>query len=61
MKYTKNLLAATPAIIAAAALTLSVRSPVKAGTLFAGYGCVLALGALVALEYRINWKRLVSR
>jgi hypothetical protein len=53
-------LAATPAIIATAALLLSSRS-INADTLVVGYSCVLGVGAVLALEYRINWKRLFGR
>jgi len=54
------LLAATPAIIAIAALLLSFRS-ITADNLFAGFFCVVGLGAVAALDYRLNWKRLFGR
>ena len=52
--------AATPAIVAIAAILLSFRS-FTADTLVAGYFCVVGLGAILALDYRVNWKRLFSR
>jgi len=57
MKLEKIILAATPALLAAAVLLLSCRFPLNA-TVLVAYGCVLVLGAFIALEYRINWKRL---
>jgi hypothetical protein len=54
------ILAATPAIIATAALLLSSRS-INADALVVGYSCVLGVGAVLALEYRLNWKRLFGR
>ena len=55
MKTQKLVKAATPAIIAAAVILLSLRSPFGA-SLFAAYGCVVALGAIVALDYRFVGK-----
>jgi len=52
--------AAAPAIIAIAAILLSFRS-FTADTLIAGYFCVVGLGAIMALDYRVSWKRLTSR
>jgi len=60
MKNNKVILAAIPSLIAAAALVLSFRSQVDADSLV-GYGAVMALIGLAALEYRINWKRIFSR
>ena len=60
MKYKKIIQAATPAIIAAAALALSFSFPIKAASLV-GYGCVLALTVILAVEYRIKWKWLTGR
>jgi hypothetical protein len=57
---TKIILAVAPAIIAIAALLLSFRSS-NADSLFAGYFCVVGLGAVAALDYRVNWKRLFGR
>jgi hypothetical protein len=57
----KSLVLAVPvSLLAVAALVLSVRSPVNAESLI-GYGSVLALLAVAALEYRISWKRLLGR
>jgi hypothetical protein len=52
--------AVTPAIIAIAAILLSFRS-FNTASLVAGYFCVLGLGAVMALDYRVNWKRLIGR
>jgi hypothetical protein len=57
MKKEKIILAATPAILAAAVLLLSFAFPLNA-TVLVAYGCVLVLAAFIALEYRINWKQL---
>ena len=57
---TKIILAVTPAILAIAALLLSFRS-VSADNLAAGFFCVAGLGAVVALDYRLDWKRLIGR
>ncbi len=54
------LLAAIPGAIALAALLLSFRSPVSADSAI-GYAVVLMLLSVAALEYRINWKRLIGR
>jgi hypothetical protein len=48
------------ALIAAAALLLSVGSSVTADSIV-GYASVLALLGMAALEYRINWRRLIGR
>jgi hypothetical protein len=48
------------AFIAATALLLSFRSPVSAESVV-GYASVLALIGMAALEYRINWRRLLGR
>jgi hypothetical protein len=60
MKNNKLVLAALPGVIAAAALLLSFRSPIAVENLI-GYGSVLALLAVMAVEYRINWKRVFGR
>ena len=52
--------AATPAVIAIAAILLSFRST-NAGALFTGYFCVIGTCAVMALDYRVDWKRLFSR
>lgn len=46
--------------IAVAAYLLSAQSPVSVEELV-GYGSVLSLLAVAALEYRINWRGLVGR
>lgn len=58
---TKNLvIAATPAILAIAALLLSFRS-LNADNVVAGIFCVAGLAAVIALDYRLSWKRLFDR
>ena len=52
--------AATPAILAIAAIVLSFRY-MSASALFAGYFCVAGIAAVAAVEYRLNWKRFFSR
>jgi hypothetical protein len=52
--------AAAPAIIAIAAILLSFRS-LNASALVAGYFCVVGVGAVMALDYRVDTKRLFSR
>jgi hypothetical protein len=52
--------AVTPAIIAIAAILLSFRS-LNADSLFAGYFCVVGLIAVMALDYRVSWKRWFGR
>jgi hypothetical protein len=57
----KNIIiAALSSLVAVAALLLSTRSPVTAESAI-GYAAVLALLGMAALEYRINWKRLIGR
>lgn len=57
----KNIiLAVTLGLVAATALVLSVRLPVNPESLI-GYGAVLALLGVAALEYRLNWKRIFGR
>ena len=60
MKTNLTIIAATLGAIAAAALVLSFRAPVDADSVI-GYLSVLALVGVAGLEYRINWKRLLSR
>lgn len=60
MKNTIILAVSLGAFIAATALVLSFRSSVTADTLV-GYASVLTLVAMAALEYRINWRRLLGR
>jgi hypothetical protein len=52
--------AVAPAIIAIAAILLSFRS-MNASALVAGYFCVVGVGAVMALDYRVDMKRLFSR
>lgn len=60
MKTNKLIVAAIPSVIAPAAFLLFLRSPVTAESIV-GYGSVLMLLAFVALEYRINWRRVLGR
>ena len=60
MKTNTIVLAATLSALAVAAIVLSFRSSVDADSVI-GYGSVLALIGMAALEYRINWKRLFGR
>lgn len=60
MKTNMNVIAASLGIVAVAALVLSFRSSVSADSVI-GYGSVFALVGMAALEYRINWKRLLGR
>lgn len=60
MKTTSIVLAATLGALALAAIVLSFRTQVDADSVI-GYGSVLALIAMAALEYRIDWKRLLGR
>lgn len=60
MKTTTIVIAVTLSILAVAAIVLSFRSTVDADSVI-GYGSVLALIGLAALEYRISWKRLFGR
>jgi hypothetical protein len=57
---TNILKAAAPAIIAIAAILLSLRST-NAGAVLTGYFCVIGLGAVLALDYRVDWKRPFNR
>lgn len=56
----KVILAVIPGVIVSAALLLSFRSPVTADAIV-GYVSVLTLIGVAALEYRLNWKRLLGR
>ena len=60
MKTNIIVLAVTLGVVAATALVLFFRSSVSADSVI-GYGSVLALVGMAALEYRINWKRLFGR
>jgi len=52
--------AVSPALVSIAAILLSFRS-MNASALFAGYFCVLGVGAVMALDYRVDVKRLFNR
>ncbi|HUR59745.1 MAG TPA: hypothetical protein VM029_18645 [Opitutaceae bacterium] len=54
------IIAVLSSFIAVAAFLLSGRSPVTAESAI-GYGAVIALLGVAALEYRINWRRLFGR
>lgn len=59
----KNIINAAPTlgtIAVVTALVLSFRIPANAESMI-GYASVLAILGLVALEYRISWKRLFGR
>lgn len=57
----KNIIIAVPlSLLAVAALALSYRFSVTVEAAI-GYASVLALLAVVALEYRITWRRLFGR
>jgi hypothetical protein len=57
----KNILLATLlSLTAAAVIVLSFRYQLSADSMI-GYGSVLALLGMAALEYRLSWKRLVGR
>jgi len=61
MKNNKLIHAVIPgALIALAALMLSLRHLVSVDSIV-GYGCVIALLGVAALEYRISWRRLFGR
>ena len=62
MKTNTMIIAGALGLIAAAAiaLVLSFRSPVGLDTVI-GYLSVLAMVGVSALDYRINWKRILSR
>ena len=57
---TNIITAVSLSLIAIAAIVLSFRSSVDADSVI-GYGSVLALLGMAALEYRISWKRLFGR
>ena len=60
MKNNKFILAVIPSVVASAALLLSLRSHVDADTIV-GFGSVIALAGVVALEYRVSSKRVFGR
>jgi hypothetical protein len=57
---TKIIYAAAPAILAIAALLLSFRS-LNADNVFAGIFCAVGLAAVLMLDYRVSFKRLIRR
>jgi hypothetical protein len=60
MTITKILVAATPAILAAAAIALSFRHPIRASEAIA-YGAAFGLGAIMVLEYGFKRRKLPIR
>lgn len=54
------LLAVIPGAIVATALTLSVRAQVNADSIV-GFGCVLMLAAIAALDYRAQARKTSTR
>lgn len=60
MKNNKLILAVAPGVIAIAAILLSLRAPVSADVLV-GFGSVVALVGLAALDYRGKLTRVFSR
>jgi hypothetical protein len=51
--------AVTPALVAFAAIVLSFRY-LDTSALVATYLCVLGVGIVATLDYRLNWKRVFS-
>ena len=60
MKNNITISAVLLGIIAAAVLTLSVRSLVSVDT-FVGFTCVLTLVGVAAMDYRITWRSILGR
>jgi hypothetical protein len=60
MNQNKIVRAATPAIIALAAILLFARLPISADTII-GIFTAIFVTAVVSLEYGLNWKRLFGR
>ncbi len=52
--------AVTPAILAIAAIVLSFRY-LDTSALVAVYLCLLGIGVIATLDYRLNWKRMLGR
>ena len=52
--------AVTPAILAIAAIVLSFRY-LDTSALVAVYLCLLGIGIIATLDYRLNWKRMLGR
>lgn len=53
-------IAVIPGVLAVAVVLLALVSPFSADGV-AGYGTVLFLVGIAAVEYRINWKRFLRR
>jgi hypothetical protein len=60
MNQNKIVRAATPAIIALAAILLFVRLPISPDAV-AGVATLVFVSAVVGLEYGLSWKRLFGR
>jgi multisubunit Na+/H+ antiporter MnhG subunit len=60
MNTNRNTLVIVGSLVALLTMLANVRFPFSFATLIA-YGAVAALGLLVAIEYRVNWKRLFNR
>jgi len=54
-------LALTATLTGTAAYVLSRAHPVLNADSLIGFGAVLALLAMAALEYRVSWKKLIGR
>jgi hypothetical protein len=52
--------AVTPAILALAAIVLSFRY-LDTSALVAVYLCLLGIGVIATLDYRLDWKRMLGR
>ena len=52
--------AVIPGVIALAVILLSFRIPIHAENV-AGFGTVLVLAGIAALEYRLSWRQLIGR
>jgi hypothetical protein len=61
MKNEITSLAVSLGLIGSAAYLLSRVHPTVTAESLIGYGVILGLLALAALEYRINWKSLIGR
>jgi hypothetical protein len=61
MKNELTTLAVTLSLTGAAAYLLSRAHPALSVDSLAGFGVVLMLLAMAAVEYRISWKKLIGR
>ena len=61
MKNEITILAGSLGLTAAAAYLLSRANPAFTADSLIGFGVVVALLALAAIEYRISWKSLIGR